>query len=230
MIRVELRKAVDTRAGFWLQVAVGLLTLAAVVLYVAFAKGKDDNFEQFVSLALAPASILLPVVGILLVSSEWSQRTALVTFTLVPRRASVFWAKLGAGLTLGAAAFVVCLLAGALGNAASGGEWLMPAGMYGQMLLSTLVAMATGIGFGAALLSSAPAIVASFALPLAWTALGTIPFLHGPARWLDQSRALAPLTDHVMSATEWAHAGTALALWMVVPLAIGYWRFTRGEV
>ena len=34
----------------------------------------------------------------------------------------------------------------------------------------------------------------------------------------------------MMSATEWAHAGTALALWMVVPLAIGYWRITRGEV
>jgi ABC-type transport system involved in multi-copper enzyme maturation permease subunit len=230
MIRVELRKMVDTRAGFWLQAAVALLTLAVVAIYVVAADGADDNFQQFVSLAIAPASILLPVVGILLVSSEWSQRTALVTFTLAPRRASVFWAKLAAGLALGVMAFVVCVLAGALGNAASGGDWTMPSGMYVQMFVLALVSMATGIAFGAALLSSAPAIVASFLLPLAWTAASSLPFLKGPSHWLDQSRALAPLTDHLMSATEWAHAGTALALWMVVPLAIGYWRFTRGEV
>ena len=41
--------------------------------------------------------MLLPIVGILLVSSEWSQRTALITFTLVPQRMRVMSAKLAAG-------------------------------------------------------------------------------------------------------------------------------------
>jgi ABC-2 type transport system permease protein len=33
-----------------------------------------------------------------------------------------------------------------------------------------------------------------------------------------------------MSATQWAHAGTSLAIWMVLPLLIGAWRITRGDV
>jgi hypothetical protein len=38
------------------------------------------------------------------------------------------------------------------------------------------------------------------------------------------------MTVEVMSATQWAHAGTSLAIWMVLPLLIGAWRITRREV
>jgi hypothetical protein len=33
-----------------------------------------------------------------------------------------------------------------------------------------------------------------------------------------------------MSATQWAQAGTALAVWMLLPLLIGLWRITRRGV
>ena len=33
-----------------------------------------------------------------------------------------------------------------------------------------------------------------------------------------------------MSAIQWAQAGTAFALWMLLPLLIGIWRITRQEV
>jgi hypothetical protein len=33
-----------------------------------------------------------------------------------------------------------------------------------------------------------------------------------------------------LSGLEWAHAGTALLLWMVLPLAIGWWRVMRRDV
>ena len=39
----------------------------------------------------------MPVVGILLVTSEWTQRTAMISFTLVPHRSRVLLAKLLAG-------------------------------------------------------------------------------------------------------------------------------------
>ena len=48
--------------------------------------------------------------------------------------------------------------------------------------------------------------------------------------WLDPTSSLAPMTLHLMDATEWAHAGTTLALWMVLPLVIGVWRIQRGEI
>jgi hypothetical protein len=34
----------------------------------------------------------------------------------------------------------------------------------------------------------------------------------------------------VLTDTQWAHAATALALWMVLPLLIGIWWITRRKV
>ena len=44
------------------------------------------------------------------------------------------------------------------------------------------------------------------------------------------ARALGQMTVEVMSPTQWAHAGTSLVIWMVLPLLIGAWRVTRREV
>ena len=52
----------------------------------------------------------------------------------------------------------------------------------------------------------------------------------GVAPWVDYARALGQMTAEVMSATQWAHVGTALALWMLLPLLIGTWRITRREI
>jgi ABC-2 type transport system permease protein len=90
--------------------------------------------------------------------------------------------------------------------------------------------MLVGVAFGAILLASAPAIVALFALPITWTAVATLSFFADAAPWLDTRLALAPLHQEVLSATQWAQAGTALALWMLLPLLIGIWRIRRREV
>jgi ABC-2 type transport system permease protein len=97
LTRVELRKMIDTRAGFWLLLTVAALTVLAVFLLILVGDASDHDLRDMLSVAVAPSSVLLPVVGILLVSSEWSQRTALITFTLVPQRPRVLGAKLAAG-------------------------------------------------------------------------------------------------------------------------------------
>jgi ABC-2 type transport system permease protein len=106
---VELRKATDTRAGFWLQIATAGITLAAVVILLIAGTAQDRALDNVLSLAVQPAAVLLPIVGILLVSSEWSQRTALITFALVPRRSRVLLAKVVAGLLLALAATAACV-------------------------------------------------------------------------------------------------------------------------
>jgi hypothetical protein len=90
--------------------------------------------------------------------------------------------------------------------------------------------MAIGIGFGAALQSSAPAIVLYFALPVALAALGSIHALNGIVQWIDSAEALEPLTTEVMGGHDWAQGLVALALWMGVPMAIGLWRLTRRDL
>ncbi|HWK28289.1 MAG TPA: hypothetical protein VNS09_17125 [Solirubrobacter sp.] len=227
---VELRKMVDTRAGFWLQLTVAALTLAIVVLVCLFGDTSDLELRSMFALAILPASILLPIVGILLVSSEWSQRTALITFTLVPRRMRVMGAKLAAGLTLGVIILAIALVVAVVAVLASGGEWTMSAAVFGQTSLLCLTAMITGIAFGAAFLSSAPAIVLSFVLPIGWSALGSIPFLNDAADWLDTTRTTEHMTDRALDGTEWAQWATSIAVWMLLPLAIGLWRIARGEI
>jgi ABC-2 type transport system permease protein len=38
------------------------------------------------------------------------------------------------------------------------------------------------------------------------------------------------MSEHVLSATEWARTGTTLAVWMLLPLVIGVWRISRNEI
>ena len=231
---VELRKMVDTRAGLWLLISTAGLTLAAVVIVCAAGNAEDHDLASMLEVALAPSSILLPIIGILLVSSEWSQRTALVTFALVPQRGRVLLAKVLAGLVLSLAAFLLCIAVAAVAVAIVSPEgdhvWRLQAGLLLQDVVAVTTGMVTGIAFGAALLASAPAIVLYFALPIAFSALGALSFFDGIADWVDASRALAPLTEHVMSGGEWARALTALGVWMILPLAIGSWRLRREEL
>jgi len=226
---VELRKATDTRAGFWLQLATAGFTLAAVVILLLVDKS-ETTLEDVLSVAVQPAGVLLPIVGILLVTSEWSQRTALITFTLVPERLPVLAAKVVASLLIALAATLAAIALSLLGAAVAGAGFTLSAAMLGQMAVYTLTAMLAGVALGALLRQSAPAIVASFAAPLAITALASIPQLKSSLIWIDQARTLGPLTDDTLSATEWAHAGTTLIVWLAIPLAIGAWRLVRGEI
>jgi ABC-2 type transport system permease protein len=178
--------------------------------------------------------VLLPVAGILLVTSEWSQRTGMITFALVPVRSRILGAKLVASLVL-----AIAMLAVSVGIVAAGvlvaspgveGAWTDAGTLIAQSAVYLTAGMVTGVAFGMVLLASAPAIVALFALPIAWTAVASLSFLTDAAPWLDTRLALAPMHDEVMSAIQWAHAGTALAIWMLLPLAIGAWRITRREI
>ena len=87
--------------------------------------------------------------------------------------------------------------------------------------------MLIGLAFGAALLSSAPAIVLYFILPIGWTLLASIPRIESVGRWVDTGRSLGALSEHALSATEWARAGTTIAVWMLLPLLVGAWRINR---
>jgi len=231
---VELRKMVDTRAGFWVQLGVLGLMVTFAILSAVIGRAEDHTLHGILVAAVWPAYALLPVVGILLVSSEWSQRTTLITFALVPQRSRVLVAKLSAAVALACTSFFVALGIAALVTAISSpgipGTWSLSGIVLGQTLVLLVAAMVMGLGYGSMLLSSAPAIVLSFVLPLGWSALASIHALNGAARWLDGSKSFAPLVDHVMNMTEWARVGTTLAVWLLVPLTIGLWRIRRSEV
>ena len=93
VLGVEFRKMFDTRSGFWLMMSIGILALLATGAVVLFAPDSDLDYEAFASAIGIPMSVILPVIAILSVTSEWSQRTGLTTFTLVPHRGRIITAK-----------------------------------------------------------------------------------------------------------------------------------------
>ena len=234
LVAVELRKMVDTRAGFWLQVAMVVLTVVVVVVRLLVGDAADHTFQSVLDAGLQPAAILLPVLGILLVTSEWSQRTGLITFALVPMRSRVLGAKLIASLLLAVAMLAISVAVVAAGVVVSSpgveGTWSDAAPLIGQSAVNLTAGMVVGVALGAILLASAPAIVLLFALPVSWMAVVSLPVFSGVAPWVDYARDLGQTTEYVMSATQWAHVGTSLALWMVLPLLLGTWRITRREI
>ena len=234
LVAVELRKMVNTRAGFWLQLAMVALTVVVVVVRLLVGDAADHTFQHVLDAGLQPAAVLLPVLGILLVTSEWSQRTGMITFALVPARSRVLGAKLIASLLLAVAMLTISVAVVAAGVLVSSpgvdGTWSDTAPLIGQSAVNLTAGMITGVALGAILLASAPAIVLLFALPTAWMAVVSLPVFSGVAPWVDYARALGEMTPDVISATQWAHVGTALALWMLLPLLIGTWRITRREV
>ena len=234
LVAVELRKMVDTRAGFWLQVAMVVTTVVVVVVRLLVGDAADHTFQSVLNVGLQPAAILLPVLGILLVTSEWSQRTALITFALIPVRSRVLGAKLIASLLRAVAtlAMSVAVVAAGVLVASPGveGAWSDAAPLIGQSAVYLTTGMVIGVALGAILLAPAPAIVLLFPLPTAWMAVVSLPPFSGIAPWVDNASALGQMTVKVMSATQWAHAGTSLALWMVLPLLIGARRITRREI
>jgi ABC-2 type transport system permease protein len=234
LVAIELRKIIDTRAGFWMQVATVALTTLVVVVRSATGEAADHTFAALLDVGLKPAAVLLPIAGILLVTSEWSQRTGMITFTLVPARSRVLAAKLVASLVLAFAllAVSVAIVAAGVLVAAPGvdGAWSHAPALIGQSAVYLGGGMLTGVAFGMVVLASAPAIVALFALPIAWTGVASLSVFAHAAPWLDTRLALGPLPQEVLNPDQWAQAGTALALWMVLPLLVGTWRITRREV
>jgi len=234
---VELRKMTDTRAGFWL-LAITALGYAAVVAVMLFAADPPDlTFYGFFQITMIPSGVLLPVIGILAVTGEWTQRGALTTFTLVPERERVATAKVLAGFVLAAASVVAGLLFAALGNVAGilfmdgDGSWRLTAGALGSAVLYQIINMTMGVAFGMLLMNSALAIVLYFLVPTVWGMLtGLISALKGASEWLDLSVASTPLTDNTMSGSDWPKLAASVGLWVVVPLVAGLVRLLRREV
>jgi ABC-2 type transport system permease protein len=230
---IELRKSADTRAGFWLLLVIVLLAIALVVLTLVFGEDAERSLSPLLSGAVQVISVVLPVLGILLVTSEWSQRTGLTTFALVPQRERVIAAKAIGATVLTLCAVAACVVVSVLGNAIAGGGWDLGLGELGRYTLFELITMLGGVAFGLAFMNSALAIVMYFVIPIGWSILGeTIHALDKPADWLDLGRPMATLADNTvaMTGTDWAQLATASAVWVGLVFAIGLIRLRRTEL
>ena len=235
LIGVELRKAVDTRAGRWLLIVIGVLACLVVVLQVTFGGADLRTSEAVLASAQQPVSLLTPVLGLLLVTGEWSQRTTLTTFALVPVRERVVTAKVAAALLLSlvttAFGFAAALAGIGVGVALDRVTGEVPVAVLAQLTLVNGVITLFGTFFGLLLRQSAPALVVYFAVPFAWTIVGRIvPGLESVSPWLDVGQARAPLAESAVSVAEWGRFATSAALWVALPALVGTLRLRRADL
>ncbi len=237
LIRVELRKLVDTRAGTWLLVGIGLVTVAAVAVYLFAADAADLTFARFVNVTVLPQSWLLPVLGIMAVTSEWTQRTGLVTHTLEPRRSRVLAAKFAATGLLGGLAVVLALAVAALANVLSSalldgnGAWIYGADGLRDTVLFQVLSLLAGLALGTLLMNTAAAVVVYFVLPTAFgLAFSMVDSLTGVAGWIDLTTSQGPLFDHSISGVKWLQLLATTTWWILLPLAAGLWRLLHREI
>jgi ABC-2 type transport system permease protein len=235
LVRAELRKLTDTRASRLLLIAMAAATPVVIAVMLVAASPRDLNYTRLVDFTQTPQKFILPALAILVVTSEWSQRTGLVTFTLVPGRARVLRAKAAAVLGLGLALIVIAFAVAAVGNLLSGlrhgdGSWAFGAPGFGEMIVVQLLTLLMGLAFGMALRVTAAAIAAYYVLPTVWSALFSAPGLKPVAPWFDLNQAQGPLYSHDITGTGWLQLLSAAAIWIGIPVAAGITRALRSEI
>jgi ABC-2 type transport system permease protein len=237
LLRTELRKLTDTRAGRWLLIAILATTPLVVAGMLIIADPANLTYDRFVDFTQTPQKILLPILGILTITSEWSQRTGLLTFTLEPNRKRVLLAKAGATLLLGLLVIAITFASAAVGNILGvalrhgDGSWAFGPGGFRDITVVLLTGLAQGLAYGMLLLISAAAIVAFYVLPNLSSLLFTaVPGLEGLGPWLDLNKAQAALYTHHLTAQQWAQVLTASLIWVALPGALGVIRVLRNEV
>jgi hypothetical protein len=241
LLKVELIKMFNTRAGFWLMVSIAASALIATASVIAFAPDSAQTYDNFGAAIGIPMALLLPVMAILSVTSEWSQRSGLTTFTLVPHRGRVIRSKLVVSVVLGAVSFGLALAIGALGNivgsriAGVDTVWDVSSSQMATLILANVLNLLIGFMLGVLIRNSPGAIVGyvvySFVLPSLSMLLANFQDWWKQAQpWLDFNWAQGPLYEGGLTSSEWAHLGVSGLIWLVVPLAVGLAMVMRSEV
>ncbi|MEV7428283.1 ABC transporter permease [Nocardioides sp. NPDC092400] len=241
LAKVELRKMFDTRSGFWLMASIVILSVLATAATVIFAPDSAITYESFAAAIGFPMSVILPIIAILSVTGEWSQRNGLTTFTLVPSRGRVIWAKALVAVAVAVVSMVIAALVGVLGNllgsAINGTDpvWDVSATALAQIFLANVLGLLVGFMLGVVIRSSAPAIVGYFIysalLPTVFGMLAAFQDWFADLQpWVDFNYAQTALFEEVMTGEQWTQLAVTGLVWLVLPIAYGVWRVLRSEV
>jgi ABC-2 type transport system permease protein len=241
IVSVELRKMFDTRSGFWLLMSVAISSVLATGAVILWAPDSNLTYDSFAAAIGIPMSVILPMIAILSVTGEWTQRSGLSTFTLIPHRGRVIAAKAVATVMVAVGSMVVAMAIGALGNivgtAITGTPtiWGVSFVTLSEIVLANVLGMLVGFMLGVLIRNSAGAIVGYFVFSLVLPGLSGLlaenaSWWHDAQPWADFKLAQGVLFNGGLAATDWAHLATATGIWLVVPLLIGLRLMMRSEV
>jgi len=232
LLTVEFRKLIDTRSGKAV-LGIGLAVPLAALIWMLIKGGADVSWRHYSQFAPA-LGMTIPLIGLFAMTAEWTQRTALTTFTLSPRRGRVLLMKFVASFVL-AIAVLAAVVGLTLGATALGGlitgetpSYEFFAADVRALAIITALQVIMAAGFGALAAQTAVAVGAFLVAPTLWAVVGPLVF-GGNAQWLDVFAAY----DRLSSGTPLADLPqtlTAIAVWVVLPTTVGVVRSLHREV
>jgi ABC-type transport system involved in multi-copper enzyme maturation permease subunit len=241
-VRAELRKLTSTKMP-WAFLAVLVVMGAGTATAVAFGTDMDGG-KGFISTAAdqqslmafaANALVISGLFGAIAVAREYGHGTVVLTFLTTPRRSLAVSAQY-------AAAFVAGSVLGFVGAGVSAGS--VAAGLtgtdYGFMVsaadLAQVLAAATlaggagavlGAGVGAFIRNTGGAVTGTILLLVILPPLA-VQMVSETASWVPGT--LATVVSGVSNAAGMGAAIAAIALWALVPAAIGLFAVARRDV
>ena len=241
VIGVELQKMFDTRSGFWLMASILIANVLATGAVILWAPDDQLTYDTFAAAIGFPMAVILPMIAILSVTGEWSQRSGLTTFTLVPHRGRVIFAKAVGAVSIGVVSMLVAFGVGALGNllgtaiTGTGLVWDVSFAEFAYIILANVLGMMVGFMLGVLIRNSAGAIVSYFVYSLVLPTIfgllaGAQAWFKDLQPWVDFNFAQGQLFNGSMTGEQWAHLGVASAIWLVLPLVVGLTMVMRSEV
>ncbi len=238
---IELRKMFDTRSGFWLMTSIGITALLATGAVILWAPDGEVTFNNFAAAIGVPMTIILPMIAILSVTSEWSQRSGLTTFTLVPHRSRVIQAKAISAVGVGVVSMLVAFSIGALGNlvgtAIRGTDlvWDLTLENLLYIMFANVLGLLMGFMLGVLIRNSAGAIVGyfvyAFVVPTVFGILAASQeWFRDIQGWVDFQFSSTQLFDGALTGEQWANLGVSGLIWLILPMTVGVWLVLRSEV
>ena len=241
LVSVELRKSFDTRSGRWLLASLGLAAVLTTGAIIAWAPADQLTYSEFTLAIGVPMTIILPIIAALSVTSEWTQRSGLATFTLVPHRGRVLLAKAIAAVLVTVPATGAAFGVGALGNVSGAAladvavRWDQSAVDVAYFALGQTLLLLVGFVLGALIRNSSGAIVAY--MLYGFVAPGLLAFLafnqdwFADARpWIDAKYNQDALLRGDLTGDGWSHLAVTSVVWLLLPLVVAVVNVLRSEV
>ncbi len=241
-VRAEVRKLTSTKMPWAFLIVLGVIG-AATAAAVAFGTDMDGS-KTFISTAAdqqsliafaSNALVIAALFGAIAIAREYAHGTVVLTFLTTPHRTSAVFAQFAAaavaGCVLGLVGAGISSGSVAAGLLATDYQFMVPAADLAQVLAASTLAggagAVLGAGVGALIRNTGGAVTGTIVLLVILPPLA-VQMVRDAMTWVPGT--LASVASGVGSDTGIAASIAAMALWALVPAAVGTAAVNRRDV
>ncbi|EYT50981.1 ABC transporter permease [Brachybacterium muris] len=238
---IDIRSYFDTRAGL-VVVLISALAVAAIAVAGGLLQGgllPDEavDVELTVIAVSLPLSLIIPVIAVMMTAGEWSDRSIQVTLLQRPGRLRVLTSKLLSTLMV-----VGAIIAGSVllsmattwigGSIGDGSDFASMDRVLTTQVTALLATLAFSVAMGVLTQSTVMGLLAAIGIPFVVSTSRQIAMLAGSEtldgvlRSVDLQAAAVAFGDGQAEAFD----VLPLLILVVLPLALGAWRWSRREI